>query len=234
MNTIEFCDDFGLTVSVQVMAVAHGSVVSEVVLAAAGQAEPLKGGVHQWGALVDRDAAYSSENTLIGVHPATSKMDKLAAKCGRLDTLMVAPLTREPTPAEALGLPAQVPFGKSGRKVAVTPAVAEQICLLLSVGFSRRQVAAHVGISPTAITNAVQRDPELAAEFRRAEELSDIQPQVTLAAEVLKNWKAAAWYLEFRAKHPRPLSPEEKEERRQAQLAEESAQPKRRKKVRGK
>lgn len=119
-------------------------------------------------------------------------------------------------------LPAGAPIGKrTGRPRVLTPELEEKVCMLLSVGFSRRQAAAYLGIDSTTITHAAARDAELAAELGRAEQLCDLQPEMALMAEARKNWRAAAWYLAFRAKHPRPLTEAEKEERHQARLADE-------------
>lgn len=180
-------------------------------MADGNEVQPLKGGVHQGGAPAEGEVAFSSEKQAFLVTGNRLKMDKSvgAEAAARL---------------AALNLPAAAAVGKSGRKVVVTPAVAEQICLLLSLGFSRRQAAAYLAISPTAITNAARRDPAVGEEFSRAEELSDLQPQLTLFAEAQQNWKAAAWYLQFRARHPRVLSEEEKEEQHQAELAERRRQ----------
>jgi hypothetical protein len=71
------------------------------------------------------------------------------------------------------------------------------------------------------ITNAASRDPEFAADLRRAEEICDIHPELTLMAAARKNWRAAAWYLTFKAKNPRPKTEEEKEAEHQNALAAE-------------
>jgi hypothetical protein len=127
-----------------------------------------------------------------------------------------------------------------GRPSLFTDALVEKLCLMLSLGFSRNQAAAYLKIDKSSISRAAARDPDLAAELARAEELSDLQPQITLMAEAQKNWRAAAWYLEFRQRHPLLLSEEGKEAQHQAELAERrrtaelaDATPRRRKKVRG-
>lgn len=108
----------------------------------------------------------------------------------------------------------------------MTSALLEQICLLLSIGFSRRQAAAYLGISPGSITNAVSRDPALGDELRQAEELQALQPELTIMAEARRNWRAAAWYLNFKSKQKQNVtdfdrSEEEKEQRHQAKLADQ-------------
>jgi hypothetical protein len=119
-------------------------------------------------------------------------------------------------------LPAAAPLGRRmGRPRAFTPELEEKVCMLLALGFSRRQAAAYLGIDSSTISHAAARDAELAAEFSRAEQMCDLQPEMALMAEAKKNWRAAAWYMQFRAKHPRPMTEAEKEERHQTRLADE-------------
>lgn len=153
-----------------------------------------------------------------------------------------------PPDGSSLGLPKAVGFARSqakpagGRPSLFTDELVEKLCLMLSLGFSRNQAAAYLKIDKSSISRAAARDPELAAELSRAEDLRGLQPQITWLAEAQKNWKAAAKYLEFREKHPLPPSEEEKEERHQAELAErrrraelaEVTPERRRRKVRGK
>jgi hypothetical protein len=118
-------------------------------------------------------------------------------------------------------MPALVPLGTIGRPKVLTPEMIEKLYMLLSVGFSRRQAAAYLGISPGTICTAAGKNPEFAAELRRAEELTALQSEMTLMAAARQNWRAAAWYLSFKAKNPPSLSEEEKEERHQVRLADE-------------
>jgi hypothetical protein len=121
----------------------------------------------------------------------------------------------------AASLPALVPIGMVGRPRVLTPELTEKLYMLLSVGFSRRQAASYLGISHGTISNVARENPEFAAELRRAEELTALQSEMTIMAAARKNWKAAAWYLTFKAKNPPALSEEEKAEKHQARLAEE-------------
>ena len=127
---------------------------------------------------------------------------------------------RVQTPAEFLALPPQALPGKPGPKPLITPEVAQQLCMLMSLGLSRRQAAAYLDISPGTITHAVDRDPALGEELKKAKEMSMIHPELTVIAEARRNWKAAIWYLEYKAKNPQPLGEEEKEERHRQRLAE--------------
>jgi hypothetical protein len=102
----------------------------------------------------------------------------------------------------------------------LTAEVAEQLYVLLSAGFSRRQAAALLSISHSTISHAAARDAELAQRLRQAEELGELQPELTVMAEARKNWRAAAWYMQYRQKTPRPLTQEEKEEKHREKLAD--------------
>lgn len=132
----------------------------------------------------------------------------------------LSPAARSAEQETGLILPAPAPLGKVGRPTVLTPELVEKLCMLLSVGFSRSQAAAYFGIDKSTIAHAAARDADLGRVLRRAEELNTFQSERTLIAAAQKNWRAAAWYLTFKAKHPAPLSEEEKEERHQAQLAD--------------
>jgi hypothetical protein len=57
--------------------------------------------------------------------------------------------------------------------------------------------------------------------LQRAEEVSDLQPQLTVIAEARKNWRASAWPLQFKAKHhPRKQTEADKEEQHPERLAD--------------
>ena len=68
-----------------------------------------------------------------------------------------------------------------------------------------------LGFSTSTIANAIELDPALGEELVRAEQISDMQPELTVMAEARKHWQPAAWYLAFKKRNPRPLSREEKE-----------------------
>jgi lactam utilization protein B len=206
---------------------------------------PLKGGVDKPRGADEANGAFSGGKRGISELGAGEFVNKQGSWDAEIEHVGLPDGAR-------LGLPAAAGFGQSqrksvgGRPSLFTAAVVEKLCLMLALGFSRNQAAAYLKIDKSAISRAAARDPELAAELARAEEMRDLQPQLTMLAEAQTNWKAAAWYLEFRRRHPLPLSEEEKEARHQAELAERRRQaeladatrqlpkPVRRKKVRGK
>jgi hypothetical protein len=57
-------------------------------------------------------------------------------------------------------LPQPVLAAGRGRPKAVTSLMQEQFCLLLSVGLSRRQAAAYLGVDHTTISHTATRDTE--------------------------------------------------------------------------
>ena len=75
-----------------------------------------------------------------------------------------------------------------------------EILAILAVGGSRRTAAAYVGCAVSAIQNAAQRDPQFAAELRRAEYRAEIGylQNIQNAAGKEQYWRAAAWALERR------------------------------------
>jgi hypothetical protein len=112
-------------------------------------------------------------------------------------------------------LAAPIPWKKGGRPTVLTPSVREEICKLLSVGLSRRQVGAYLKIDPTTITHAAERDAEFAREIQQAEDLVQVPAMVSLVAASRKNWRAALSLLNRK----RPLSEEEQKQRQQERLA---------------
>ena len=74
------------------------------------------------------------------------------------------------------------------------------VVALLSLGFSRRTAARHVGISHTSIARAAARDPHFAKQLSDAESVADFSAlrMVRDAARQEKYWRAAAWLLERR------------------------------------
>lgn len=205
------------------------------------QANPLKGGVDKIGPPEPAKAPFSAENPLVSdpaLLPFINDQERLREHLQQ----GFAP------DGSVLGLPEAVGFGGSaaqparGRPSVFTGTLVEKLWLMLSLGFSRSQAAAYLKIDKSTISRAAARDPELAAELQRAEDMSDLQPELTLLTEARKNWKAAAWFLEFRQRHPRPLTEEDKEEQHQAELADRRRRAelagvkpqRRRRKVRGK
>ncbi len=115
-------------------------------------------------------------------------------------------------------LPQPVLPSARGRPKVVTPQLQEQICLLLSVGLSRRQAAAYLGIDHTTLSHTATRDAEFSADLKRAEEVAAGRPMLSIFAASQRNWRAAVWLVEHRRLHPSPLTPEEKAERHQEDL----------------
>ncbi len=74
------------------------------------------------------------------------------------------------------------------------------VVALLSLGFSRRTAARHVGVSHTSIARAAARDGRFAKELSDAESVADYSVLKTVrdAGRQEKYWRAAAWLLERR------------------------------------
>jgi hypothetical protein len=119
---------------------------------------PIQGGVQQLGELLDSDEHFSPEKNAGAVQQSSPLLDELdgnqnlQSSAGALIPAERRTAGEDAAPATSMGLPAISPFTKAGRKAVITPQVAEQICMLLSVGFSRRQAANYLGFSPMTIT----------------------------------------------------------------------------------
>ena len=110
-------------------------------------------------------------------------------------------------------LPKEAPPRKRGKARVLTPEVLEEFCLLVSVGLSRRQAAARLGLEHSTISRAAGQDGELAADLRRAEEMANSEPMLCLIAASRKHWRAALSLMKYKRDYPPRLDQEEKEER---------------------
>lgn len=117
-------------------------------------------------------------------------------------------------------LPQPVLASKGGRPKAVTPQIQEQLCLLLSVGLSRRQAAAYLGIDHTTVSRTATKDAEFSADLKRAEDVAAGRPLLSIFDASRKSWRAAVWLVEHRRLHPPALTPEEKAAKHQESLEE--------------
>jgi hypothetical protein len=176
----------------------------------------------------DSENAQSSEGTRAGAPPGF--MDKVAV-FGEVENDSQVPSGQElalalvetgggrkppeTPPATTLAelipeLPGLVPMGRGGRPTVMTPAIKEQLCLLLSLGLSRRQAAAYLDISHTTIGRLAESDPDFARGLERAEDLKVAEALLFVAAESRRNWRAAAWLIERAPKLRAPKTPEER------------------------
>lgn len=237
MNVVDVAGTLEVTsVAIGVAVVAQklpecveGTVV-ESTQVAQEDSEPMQGGVHSENELPDGKPCFSREIVGNSSPSLPTLVDNLDAN-DRIPRGSPSTLTttsdvesRPSTPAEILNLPAQARLGNVYRRTVVDDNLFEKICLLLSFGYSNRQAAGYLGISPTTITNIAKRCPELAADFQQARDRKHMVPELTILAEASKNWRAAAWYLTHLAKNPRRLTEEEKEEQHQERLADQRRQ----------
>jgi|GEM_PF-1751403 hypothetical protein len=105
-------------------------------------------------------------------------------------------------PASSAAEPLAPVRNRGGRPTVLTPEIKDRIELLLSVGMSRRQAAAYVGIDHTTLVKAAARDPEFRLTLQIAEEQATVNPLLTILSEARKNWRAAAWFLKYRGVKP--------------------------------
>ena len=100
----------------------------------------------------------------------------------------------------------------------LTPELLEDFFLLLSVGLSRRQAAARLGLEHSTISHAAANDEELAGLLRRAEDMAGGEPILCLIAASRKNWRAALSLIQFKRQNPPKLDKEEKDQRMREKL----------------
>lgn len=106
---------------------------------------------------------------------------------------------------------------KTGRPPLLDHVKKREILAILAMGCSRRTAACYVGCSPKTIQNTADRDPDFAAQLRRAEHASEIEylQRIRNAAKKEQYWRAAAWALErinpedFARRPPGFLTPDE-------------------------
>jgi hypothetical protein len=167
--------------------------------------------VEEWGQLFNKQELLRRQNEAGEAGFEEAPAGELSRREGTGREVMIGVLE---------GMPTLAPVARAGRKATMTPEITEQLCLLLSVGLSRRQAASYLDIEHSTITKTAQRDEEFAYLVRRAEELSTVQPLMQLVAESRKNWRAAAWLIEHKKKYPSVMSEEEKAERQERRLAD--------------
>jgi hypothetical protein len=73
-----------------------------------------------------------------------------------------------------------------------------EICAILAVGGTRAMAARYVGCHPETIRRTALREPEFAAQLRKAEINSEIVllRSIQTASQDVKQWRASAWALE--------------------------------------
>jgi hypothetical protein len=175
----------------------------------------LPGGVQKIPGGLDSDTVNSSGNAAFPAQNAADYLDELVETetPPQASELTEVPQCDPRALTLGIGLAAQPIVDSRGRPRVLTAEVRKQLCMLVEIGFSRRQAAAYLGFSTSTVANAVERDPALGEELARAEQISDLQPELTVMAEARKNWRAASWYMEFKKRNPRELSKKERDEK---------------------
>ena len=179
------------------------------------------------GFITQRAAADSAaERRSARVSDPAETADRRSPREGEVGDLRPTALAAEsrkwPLAAEEAvpGLPPPAPFKQHRGVRVLTPEVQENLCMLLSVGLSRRQAAARLDFDPSTISHAAARDEQFSAWLRRTEEMAATEPMVCLIAASRKNWRAALTLMQHRRQHQPASSPQEKEERLQERLAD--------------
>jgi hypothetical protein len=113
-------------------------------------------------------------------------------------------------PARRNAAPAAAPNKRPrGRPRRFDASKQRRVCLLISIGLSRRAAARHVGLPPSSIVYAAQRDPAFAAQLKAAEHArANRSPE--LADIGRRSWRSQRRLLQQNNvidTRPQPLSP---------------------------
>jgi hypothetical protein len=165
------------------------------------------------GFIIKDDANPAGQNGLQAVQPPA--LPAIAAEQGGDETAqqggehparakLVQMLPELPQPARMI---------RGGRPTVMTPQVKEQLCLLLSLGLSKRQAASYLDFDQSTITRAASRDPDFARGLARAEDLRVTEPLLHIVAESRRNWRAAAWLVTHAPKIKSKATAAERKER---------------------
>ena len=151
-----------------------------------------------------------------------SATSELAITCGEnadgFFNTLPSPEPKGPPSVEALLEALTEAKMLGGRPPKLTLELKKNICKLLCLGASRRQAATILDIDHSTISHAAERDPDFGRALARAEEFSSLGPKLAIAAAGLRDWRAAAWLLSHQQTHPRPPTPQEREEEHQRDL----------------
>lgn len=170
---------------------------------------------------VDLDSAAPQQLSSELASQSTDVIDSVHQRVQNNLPVTIERVVREPahsTPTQADGVDVIAPRG--GRPTVFTAAFREKLVMLLSVGMSRRQAAAYLGIDHTTVTKAVGRDAELAVELKMAEDLASVNPLLTVLGESRKNWRAAAWLLNYKSRQPAETSERDKDLEHEQRVAD--------------
>jgi hypothetical protein len=128
-------------------------------------------------------------------------------------------------PAESEG---NAPRHPGGRPAIFDAFAKAKVVGLITAGVSQRTAALQLGISPSAITKALRRDPQFAREMDEAVALAEIMPLSKIIRASDHSWRAAAWlYKNVRPEtyltRRRARLRREREERKARERAEQEA-----------
>lgn len=83
-----------------------------------------------------------------------------------------------------------------GRPPRLDQKLKEFVCLLVSVGMSRRKAAVVVGCNPSTISHAAKRSELFSQQLKRAEALAELDYFSKMVQASSRSWQAAAWLLD--------------------------------------
>lgn len=104
-----------------------------------------------------------------------------------------------PTVREGLALidEARPPRNLGGRPRVIDDVAKIKIATLMATGASLRQVAGFLGVSHSTVSAAIAADPALKQEIDAARQRALLHPLACIVRESGRNWKAAAWLMDY-------------------------------------
>ena len=104
-----------------------------------------------------------------------------------------------------------------GRPKAIDDVAKIKIATLMATGASLRQVAGFLGVSHTTVAAAIAADPALKQEIDAARQRAVLHPLACIVRESGRNWKAAAWLMDYLNKQANRELPADDRNREEAE-----------------
>ena len=92
---------------------------------------------------------------------------------------------------------ARPPRNLGGRPRVIDDVAKIKIATLMATGASLRQVAGFLGVSHSTVAAAIAADPALKQEIDAARQRAVLHPLACIVRESGRNWKAAAWLMDY-------------------------------------
>lgn len=112
---------------------------------------------------------------------------------------------------------ARPPRNLGGRPRVIDDVAKIKIATLMATGASLRQVAGFLGVSHSTVSAAIAADPALKQEIDAARQRAVLHPLACIVRESGRNWKAAAWLMDYLNKQANRELPADDRNREEAE-----------------